>query len=282
MPSPPTSRPSSSRATPSVTVGSSSAKPPADGPNSPGEKSHLKRLELGRRLHQLSAMPTSMVGSQERRRILNELERRRQLQASNGLKNLQQVYGATQLPPLARQAAAQPGKQPGGFMRGIELTKEVLGEGASAVVRLARLGPRRLEVAAKIADKSKLGAEELQWVRDEIRVHKGRAADGARPARSWRGSGGGAPPAVWSREMRWRTEVAKMTRAWESSTKVDEGEVEKQEVGRASALISEEARCGPNIGERALAWHGSRGGVVRRCPPRECVCARAYKPVNTQ
>ena len=109
-----------------------------------------------------------------------------------------------------------------------------------------------------------------------------RAADGARLARSWRGSGGGAPPAVWSREMRWRTEVAKMTRAWESSTKVDEGEVEKQEVGRASALISEEARCGPNIGERALAWHGSRGGVVRRCPPRECVCARAYKPVNTQ
>jgi hypothetical protein len=55
---------------------------------------------------------------------------------------------------------------------GLEITSEMLGEGATASVWLGRFGPNRAAVAAKVVRKSALNAEQLQWIRDEISIHK--------------------------------------------------------------------------------------------------------------
>ena len=52
------------------------------------------------------------------------------------------------------------------------LTDEFLGEGATAKVWLAKFGPTRSEVAAKVVTKATLNGEQLGWIRDEIAIHK--------------------------------------------------------------------------------------------------------------
>ena len=55
---------------------------------------------------------------------------------------------------------------------GSEITSEMLGEGATGRVWLGRFGPKRAAVAAKVVRKSALNTEQLQWIRDEIAIHK--------------------------------------------------------------------------------------------------------------
>ena len=54
----------------------------------------------------------------------------------------------------------------------LELTDELLGEGVTGKVWAARFGPTSTMVAAKIVEKGALGAEQLQWIRDEIAIHR--------------------------------------------------------------------------------------------------------------
>jgi hypothetical protein len=53
---------------------------------------------------------------------------------------------------------------------GLEVSKEMLGEGATSTVWRARFGPGRSEVAAKVVRKEELNEEQRQWIRDEMCV----------------------------------------------------------------------------------------------------------------
>ena len=55
---------------------------------------------------------------------------------------------------------------------GLEVTGELLGEGATGRVWLGRFGPNRVVVAAKVVRKSRLSAEQLGWIREEIAIHR--------------------------------------------------------------------------------------------------------------
>lgn len=54
----------------------------------------------------------------------------------------------------------------------LELSDELLGEGATGKVWAARFGPTRMSVAAKVVHKASLNAEQLGWIREEIAIHK--------------------------------------------------------------------------------------------------------------
>ena len=55
---------------------------------------------------------------------------------------------------------------------GLEVTDELLGEGATGRVWLGKFGPARAAVAAKVVRKSALNAEQLGWIREEIAIHR--------------------------------------------------------------------------------------------------------------
>ena len=57
-------------------------------------------------------------------------------------------------------------------MGGLILSNELLGEGATGKVWLARFGAMRTEVAAKVVRKSELNSEQLGWIHEEIKIHR--------------------------------------------------------------------------------------------------------------
>jgi len=72
-------------------------------------------------------------------------------------------------PSSAAAGGRSHGGRPGASL---ELTRTILGEGATSKVWLGRFGPTRCEVAAKVVRKADMNEEELGWIRDEIAIHK--------------------------------------------------------------------------------------------------------------
>ncbi len=144
---------------------------------------HKHRLELARRLHSLNSQPSSSRSSAERQRVLSELNRRQGEMAALSMAKLQACY----MPPrraMPREKAAGRGGSGGrvgggrgggggGGGGGLEVSNVLLGEGASSRVMLGRMGPSdEWGVAVKVCSKATMDDHELQWVREEIGIHK--------------------------------------------------------------------------------------------------------------
>ena len=79
--------------------------------------------------------------------------------------------GTAKLPPpgFTNSAATKARLVP---QTGLEVTEELLGEGATGKVWLGRFGPSRTAVAVKVVQRRELNAESLGWIREEIAIHK--------------------------------------------------------------------------------------------------------------
>ena len=78
-------------------------------------------------------------------------------------------------PGRERPSREHPGRERlnrGNSIGAVKLTDVLLGTGATGKVWLAHFGLQRVEVAAKVVQRADLQSEELQWIRNEMSIHK--------------------------------------------------------------------------------------------------------------
>ncbi|KOO34847.1 serine threonine [Chrysochromulina tobinii] len=136
----------------------------------------VRRLDLTALIKAGGLAAARAFAEKARRDVIAQVDQHaREVQARRNAQ-IAKVYGklaTSAVSPIKSQerskrlssGAASPGS-------GLEVTRTLLGEGATSRVYLGRFGPRRSEVAAKVVRKEGMTAEQLSWIRDEIAIHK--------------------------------------------------------------------------------------------------------------
>ena len=131
---------------------------------------HLLRLRAAREAALIKAGGLSAshaIAERARRTVIAQVDAHtREVQARREAQ-IKQVYGHVAAAGLAGKIRP---RAPGS---GLELSRTLLGEGATSRVYLGRFGMQRSEVAVKVVRKEGMSAEELGWIRDEISIHRG-------------------------------------------------------------------------------------------------------------
>ena len=155
---------------------------------SAAEQNHLARLQAARE-GELALLRTGglaaarALAEKQRASIIAQVDSQARRERARRQVEIASTYGGRVAAVVAGVAsptsasASSPGS-PAAAARArsgatsLQLTKTLLGEGATSKVYLGRFGPTRSEVAAKVVRKSEMSAEELGWIREEIAIHK--------------------------------------------------------------------------------------------------------------
>ena len=134
-------------------------------------ESHLLRLRAGREKGPIRTGGVASVythAESARREALSQVERHAKQVQARRQEQLTRVYGNKDKITVATAAPSPSGKSRMMTDAGLEILHTLLGEGTTARVYRGLFGPRRSEVAVKVALKEKMTEEEVGWIREEM------------------------------------------------------------------------------------------------------------------